>query len=166
MNSDHMHDQDIDSQEEYLTFTLGDEQYGVDILKVQEIRGWETLREMHDVPDYFKGVLDFRGSILPIIDLRIRFNIKDFGYKSTTVIIVLSSGLDDSMMGIVVDAVSDVLSVKRSEIKSTPIMGSKIKTDYVQGMVSNDQGMIMLVDSDRLVDKNELEVPDSTLAAG
>lgn len=166
MNSDRIHDQYIDRREEYLTFTLGEEQYGVDILKVQEIRAWETLRELHNVPDYFKGVLDFRGRILPIIDLRIRFSIKQFDYKSTTVIIVLSSGQDGSIMGIVVDAVSDVLSVKRSEIKAAPNMGSKIKTDYVQGMVSSDQGMIMLVDSDRLVDKDELEVPGSTLAAG
>lgn len=166
MNSDQIADQDSKGRNEYLTFTLGAEQYAVDILKVQEIRGWETLRELHDVPAYFKGVLDFRGSILPIIDLRIRFALKEIEYKSTTVIIVLSSGQDGSMMGVVVDAVSDVLSVTQNEIKSSPNMGSKIKTDYVLGMVSSDQGMIMLVDSDRLVDKDELEVPDNSLVAG
>jgi len=149
-----------DSVQEYLTFTLGDEQYGVDILKVKEIRGWENLREMHDVPEYIKGVLDFRGVIIPVIDLRIRFGIEDVEYKATTVIIVLSDG-DENMMGIVVDAVSDVLSVKQSEMKKAPSLGSKINTDYMLGMVTHDDGMIMLVDSDRLVDKEDLEVPES-----
>lgn len=166
MNSDQIEAQHINSRKQYLTFTLGAEQYAVDILKVQEIRGWETLRELHDVPAYYKGVLDFRGSILPIIDLRIRFALENFEYNSTTVIIVISSGLDGSMMGLVVDAVSDVLSLAPSEIKSSPNMGSRIKIDYLVGMISSDQGMIMLVDSDRLVDKDELEVPDCALVAG
>jgi len=164
MNVNQSSDQDLSARKEYLTFTLGKEQYGVDILKVQEIRGWEDLRELHDVPAYFKGVLDFRGIILPIIDLRIRFGIKNYEYKTTTVIIVLSTDDDDSMMGIVVDAVSDVLTVKQSEIKHPPSMGARIKTDYVLGMVTRDDSMIMLVDSDRLIDRSELEVPDSALA--
>lgn len=166
MNSDLKDDQVMDKSHEYLTFTLGDEQYGVDILKVQEIRGWETLREMHDVPDYFIGVLDFRGSILPIIDLRIRFGIEEFEYKTTTVIIVLSTENDNSMMGIVVDSVSDVLSLKQNEIKPAPGMGSKIKTDYVLGMVTCDGAMIMLVNSDRLIDREELEAPGISTAVG
>ena len=164
MNADQTSDQGPAAEKEYLTFTLGDEQYGVDILKVQEIRGWEALRELHDVPEYFKGVLDFRGIILPIIDLRIRFGIKDYEYKTTTVIIVLSTQEGGDMMGIVVDAVSDVLSVRQEEIKNAPSMGAKIRTDYVLGMVTRDSDMIMLVDSDRLIDRSELEVPDSALA--
>lgn len=149
-----------DSAREYLTFILGDEQYGVDILRVKEIRGWEALREMHDVPAYVKGVLDFRGVIIPVVDLRIRFGIDKVEYLPTTVIIVLASE-DDNMMGIVVDSVSDVLSVKNSDMKSAPSLGSHINTDYVLGMVSLESGMIMLVDSDRLVNKEELEVPES-----
>ncbi len=148
-----------DRVEEYLTFILGDEQYGVDILKVKEIRGWENLREMHDVPDYVKGVLDFRGVIIPIIDLRIRFGIDQVEYLPTTVIIVLAAG-DDNMMGIVVDSVSDVLSVKNSDMKAAPSLGSHINTDYVVGMVTQEDGMIMLVDSDQLVDTEQLEVPE------
>jgi purine-binding chemotaxis protein CheW len=144
---------------EYLTFILGEEQYGVDILRVKEIRGWETLREMHDVPDYVKGVLDFRGVIIPVVDLRIRFGIDNVEYLPTTVIIVLASG-DDQMMGIVVDSVSDVLSVKNKEMKSAPSLGSRINTDYVLGMVTQDDGMIILVDSDKLVDTEELEVSE------
>jgi purine-binding chemotaxis protein CheW len=164
MNAEKSKNQASSPRKEYLTFTLGKEQYGVDILKVQEIRGWETLRELHDVPEYFKGVLDFRGIILPIIDLRVRFGIKNYEYKTTTVIIVLSTQDDDNMMGIVVDAVSDVLTVKQSEIKHAPSMGSKIKTDYVLGMVTRDNSMIMLVDSDRLIDRSELEVAQGAAA--
>ncbi len=162
MSSDLVNDQHQEGDsEEYLTFSLGDEQYGVDILKVKEIRGWEVLREMHDVPDYIKGVLDFRGVIVPIIDLRIRFGVENVEYLATTVIIVLATDDDSGMMGIVVDAVSDVLSVKQSEMKKAPSLGSKINTDYVLGMVSGEAGMIMLVDSEKLVDKEQLEVPEN-----
>ncbi|MBT3205499.1 MAG: purine-binding chemotaxis protein CheW [Gammaproteobacteria bacterium] len=161
MSSDQITDQHQNITEEYLTFSLGDEQYGVDILKVKEIRGWESLREMHDVPEYIKGVLDFRGVIVPIVDLRLRFGVAKVEYLATTVIIILSTDNESSMMGIVVDAVSDVLSVKQSDMKKAPSLGSKIKTDYILGMVSGEQGMIMLVDSEKLVDKEQLEVPES-----
>ena len=161
MSSDQITDQHQNITEEYLTFSLGDEQYGVDILKVKEIRGWESLREMHDDPEYIKGVLDFRGVIVPIVDLRLRFGVAKVEYLATTVIIILSTDNESSMMGIVVDAVSDVLSVKQSDMKKAPSLGSKIKTDYILGMVSGEQGMIMLVDSEKLVDKEQLEVPES-----
>ena len=143
-------------EQEYLTFTLGQEQYGVDILKVQEIRGWETLREMHDVPSYIKGVLDFRGRIIPIVDLRIRFGVEPVEYLPTTVVIVLSRG-DGDMMGVVVDAVSDVLSIRSDDIKPAPRLGALIDNEYVTGMVSMEQGMVMLIDAERLIDPDELE---------
>ena len=159
MSSDPKTDQLQESSQEYLTFTLGEEQYGVDILKVKEIRGWETLRELHDVPDYIKGVLDFRGVIVPIADLRVRFGVENIEYLDTTVIIVLSTENDSSMMGVVVDPVSDVLTVKQSDMKKAPSLGSRINTDYVLGIVSGDAGMIMLVDSEKLIDMERLEVP-------
>jgi len=143
---------------EFLTFTLGSENYGVDILKVREIRGWEKIRELHDTPDYVKGVLDLRGSIVPIIDLRIRFQIENYEYISTTVIIILADGNDGGMMGVVVDSVSDVLAVNQSEIRSTPSLGSKINTDYIHGMVTADDHMVMLVESDKLLDREAFEV--------
>ncbi len=152
---------DVDNSNErleFLTFTLGVEDYGLDILKVKEIRGWEKIRELHNTPDFIKGVLDLRGSIVPIVDLRIRFNLNEAEYISTTVIIVLTVGDDDShMMGIVVDAVSDVLSITRSEIKKAPSLGSKINTDYVMGMVTREEHMVMLVDSERLLDSEEFD---------
>ena len=143
---------------EFLTFTLGLEDYGLDILKVKEIRGWEKIRELHNTPDFIKGVLDLRGNIVHIVDLRIRFNLSEADYSPTTVIIVLTiSDNDDQMMGIVVDAVSDVLAVTRDEIKKAPSLGSKINTDYVMGMVTKEDHMVMLVDSERLLDSEEFE---------
>ena len=97
MSSDQITDQHQNITEEYLTFSLGDEQYGVDILKVKEIRGWESLREMHDVPEYIKGVLDFRGVIVPIVDLRLRFGVAKVEYLATTVIIILSTLVDTKL---------------------------------------------------------------------
>ena len=91
MSSDQKNDQLQENRKEYLSFSLGEEQYGVDILKVKEIRGWETLREMHNVPEYIKGVLDFRGVIVPIVDLRIRFGVKNAEYQASTIIIILST---------------------------------------------------------------------------
>jgi len=146
------------SKLEFLTFTLSTENYGVDILKVREIRGWEKIRELHDTPDFVKGVLDLRGSIVPIIDLRIRFQAENVEYTTTTVIIVLAVGDQDGMMGIVVDSVSDVLAVNQNDIKKTPSLGSKINTDYIQGMVSKDDQMVMLLESDKLLNSEEFEV--------
>jgi len=143
---------------EFLTFTLGSEIYGVDILKVREIRGWEKIRELHDTPKYVKGVLELRGSIVPIVDLRIRFAIENYEYTSTTVTIILTVGDGTSMMGVVVDSVSDVLAVDQDQIKQAPSLGTKINTDYIKGMVTVDDEIVMLVESDRLLDTEAFEV--------
>jgi purine-binding chemotaxis protein CheW len=144
---------------QYLTFNLGGEDYGVDILRVQEIRGWEELRPLPDTPDYVKGVLDLRGTIVPIIDLRIRMNMTDVQYQPTTVIIVLSvekQGEESQLVGAVVDAVSDVLDVSDKEIKKAPEIGSKINDRYMRGMVSRGERMVVLLDVDKLFRANEL----------
>ena len=143
--------------QEFLTFTLGEEKYGVDVLKVREIRGWEKIRELHDTPKYVKGVLDLRGSIVPIVDLRIRFNISDYEYKPTTVIIIISLQ-NGGLMGAVVDSVSDVLGIKPDQIKESPNLGTKINTRYILGMATIDNAMVMLVDADRLLNAEEFEV--------
>ncbi len=147
----------VDSSREYLTFTLGSESYGVDILKVKEIRGWEKLRELHDTPVFVKGVLDLRGSIVPIVDLRLRFRLSKVEYHPTTVIIVISIDDKDNMMGVVVDSVSDVLTVKQDEVKSSPSLGSKINTEYVIGMVSKQDHMVMLLDTEKLLDTEDFD---------
>ncbi len=146
-----------DYPQEFLTFSLGEEIYGVDVLKVREIRGWEKIRELHDTPKFVKGVLDLRGSIVPIVDLRIRFNIADYEYTSTTVIIIISleSG---GLMGAVVDSVSDVLGIKSDQIKESPSLGTKINTNYILGMATIDTNMVMLVDADKLLNAEEFEV--------
>lgn len=143
---------------EFLTFTLGSEIYGVDILKVREIRGWEKIRELHDTPNYVKGVLELRGSIVPIVDLRIRFAIENYEYTSTTVTIILTVGDGTNMMGVVVDSVSDVLAVDQDQIKQAPSLGTKINTDYIKGMVTVDDEIVMLVESDKLLDTEAFEV--------
>ncbi len=146
--------------EQFLTFELAGESYGVDILKVQEIRGWEPVREIPNTPDYIKGALNLRGSIVPIVDLRERFRMEKTEYSAVTVVIVLSVENPQSshMMGIVADAVSDVLDIKVTEIKDSPRLGSKIDTRYMRGMHVGTKKMVMLLDVDKLLDSEEFDV--------
>ena len=144
---------------QFLSFTLGGDDYGVDILRVQEIRGWEELRPLPDTPEYVKGVLDLRGTIVPIIDLRIRLNMEKVEYHPTTVIIVLSV-LDDEgeshMVGAVVDAVSDVLDIDAAEVKDAPSIASRINDRYIRGMVTRGERMVVLLDVDLLFKANDI----------
>jgi len=142
---------------QFLTFYLGEEAYGVDILRVQEIRGWEAVRSLPDAPQYVKGVLDLRGTIVPIVDLRMRFGNTDPNYESTTVVIIVSVGEGDTshLVGVVVDGVSDVLDASEAEIKAPPKMGATIKQRYLRGMVSLDRGMVVLVDIDTMLSEGE-----------
>ena len=150
----------MDAQQgQFLSFTLDKDDYAVDILRVQEIRGWQDLRPLPDSPDYVKGVLDLRGTIVPIIDLRIRMNMQDVEYHPTTVIIVLSVMDEDDgehLIGAVVDAVSDVLDVEDKEIKEAPSIATKVNDRYIRGMVSRERGMVVLLDVDLLFKANEL----------
>jgi len=152
------------SSGQYLSFNLGGEDYGVDILRVQEIRGWEELRPLPDTPEYVKGVLDLRGTIVPIIDLRLRMNMTDVDYHPTTVIIVLSVQREEGenqLVGAVVDAVSDVLDVSEKEIRKAPEIGSRMNDRYLRGMVSRDERMVVLLDVDLLFKANELGLLDN-----
>ncbi len=143
---------------QFLTFYLGEEAYGVDILKVQEIRGWESVRSLPDAPRYVKGVLDLRGIIVPIVDLRLRFGNPAPSYESTTVVIIVAVGQGDAahLVGVVVDGVSDVLDADRAEIKPPPRLAGAISQPYLQGMVSLDHGMVILVDVDSMLSEQEL----------
>ena len=148
---------------QYLTFTLGDEDYGIDILKVQEIRGWEEVRPLPDTPDYVKGVLDLRGVIVPIIDMRLRFHLDAAEYTATTVTIILNVHIrgESHVIGIVVDSVSDVLDMHEHAIKEAPSLGKKIDTRYLFGMVSIEHRVVLLLDADNLLDPDELLSLDS-----
>jgi purine-binding chemotaxis protein CheW len=144
--------------EQFLTFQLAGEAYGVEILKVQEIRGWEAVRVIPDTPNFIKGVLNLRGVVVPIVDLRERFSLERSEYSAKTVVIVLCVEHDTNsfVMGIVADAVSDVLDIKMEDIKKTPHFGAKINTRYMRGMHVYKQKMIMLLDVDKLLNPDEV----------
>ncbi len=143
-----------DQGNEYLTFHLYNEEYGVDILRVQEIRGWEKVTHVPNSPNYVKGVLNLRGAIVPVVDLRVRFNLPNTEYTETTVVIVLSvlSGERERIIGVVVDAISDVVNASLSDIQATPEFDSTIEIEYVQGLATSGDNMLMLVDVDKLLD--------------
>jgi purine-binding chemotaxis protein CheW len=136
-----------------LTFVLGRETYGVDILRVQEIRGWSSVTKIPHAPNHVLGVLNLRGSIVPIVDLRMKFNLEQAQYTSVTVIIVLSvrtrAGARD--FGVVVDGVSDVVDVQTAEVKPTPELGSKAAREHIRGLVSVAERMVVLLDIDQLI---------------
>jgi purine-binding chemotaxis protein CheW len=136
-----------------LTFTLGEETYGVDILRVQEIRGWSPVTRIPQSPAHVLGVLNLRGSIVPIVDLRMRFNLQRAEYTPLTVIIVLSvespAGRRD--FGVVVDGVSDVMDIAAGEIKPAPELGTQVNTEFIRGLAAVSGRMVMLLDIDHLI---------------
>jgi purine-binding chemotaxis protein CheW len=143
---------------QYLTFIMNDEEYGVDILCVQEIRGWETTTPLPNAPSHIKGVINLRGTIVPIIDLRQCFGLDGITYSPITVVIVLKVKTDDGsrVMGIVVDAVSDVYTLSRAEMRSAPDLGSAIDIGFIEGLVTVDDKMIILLNIDKLLVTDEL----------
>lgn len=149
--------------EQFLTFQLAGEAYGVEILKVREIRGWENVRIIPNTPIFLKGLLNLRGSVVPIVDLRERFALERIDYSSKTVVIVLcvEHNKNSFVMGIVTDAVSDVLDIRIDQIKKSPNLGSKIDTRYMRGMYVYKQNMIMLLDVDKLLNPDEIETIDA-----
>jgi len=157
--SHYLTDQDITAQ--YLSFTLGNEEYGVDILSVQEIRSWEPVSRIPNVPSYEKGVVNLRGSIVPIIDLREKLRIKFADYTPLTVVVVLQTTDDNKTrtMGVVVDSVSDVITINKTEIQNTPDFGAKANNEFINGLISLDDRMIILLNVDKLLELEELESP-------
>jgi purine-binding chemotaxis protein CheW len=149
--------------EEYLAFTLGREEYGIDILKVQEIRGYETVTRIANAPDFIKGVINLRGIIVPIVDLRIKFQLDRVEYNQYTVVIILN--LKDRVVGIVVDGVSDVLTLQSQQIKPAPEFSGALDTDYIRGLGSIDERMLILVDIERLLMSADMALCDEAEAA-
>ncbi|HEC85039.1 MAG: chemotaxis protein CheW [Candidatus Parabeggiatoa sp. nov. 2] len=147
----------------YLTFVLATEEYAVDILRVQEIKGWSKVTMIPSTPDYICGVINLRGTIVPIIDLRVRFSLEQKEYGAMTVVVVvkvMSNNGKERIMGIVVDAVSDVYDVAENEIKPPPDFGSVISTEFVRGLATVDDKMVIVLDIDRLLNSNELAIVD------
>ncbi len=143
--------------EQYLTFYIEDEIYGVDILSVQEIRGWEPATEIPNAPEYIKGVINLRGTVVPITDLRCRFGIKQFEYSGVTVVIIVKvqSGKSDKTMGVVVDAVSDVSNFNKSEIHPAPELSENKNTAFVKGLGSTENKMVILLDINKLMNTSD-----------
>jgi purine-binding chemotaxis protein CheW len=159
-----------DDTNEYLTFYLANEEYGLDILRVQELRGWESVTRIPNSPEYVRGVLNLRGAIVPIIDLRIRFDLPVTAYTPTTVVVILSvvdsHSRKNRIVGVVVDAISDVVNAKISGIQNTPEFDASIEVEYISGLATADNGMLMLIDVDKLLDLTQLEsLNDSTDAS-
>ncbi|NUA27092.1 chemotaxis protein CheW [Cupriavidus basilensis] len=147
--------------EEFLAFRLGGEEYGVDILKVQEIRGYENVTQIANAPAYLKGVVNLRGIIVPIIDLRIKFRQDKINYDQYTVVIIVD--LHDRTTGIVVDGVSDVLTLAPGQIRQAPQLSGE--TDYIRGIGSVESRMLILVDIEKLLDTEELAAIEAAAAA-
>jgi len=137
----------ITSGEQYLTFLLSEEQYAVDILCVEEIRSWENPTRIPNSPSYIKGVINMRGIIVPIVDLRMKFNIGEASYCDTTVVIVLTVETEAKTrtIGFVVDAVSDVLNVEDNEIKPAPAFGGCVPPNYLSGLVNVGENVVTLL---------------------
>jgi purine-binding chemotaxis protein CheW len=141
---------------ELLTFTLGCEEYGIEILKVQEIRGYDAVTTIANAPEFIKGVINLRGIIVPIVDMRIKFKLGSVTYDDTTVVIILN--VANRVVGMVVDGVSDVTTLKADEIKPPPEFGSGLDTKYLQGLGTVDERMIILVDIERLMSSSDMEL--------
>jgi purine-binding chemotaxis protein CheW len=145
---------------QYLTFILAGEEYGVDILRVQEIKGWENATKIPNAPHYIKGVMNLRGAIVPIIDLRQRFNLDKLEYGPTTVVIVLRVHDEENVrtMGIVVDAVSDVYDIASENLRPAPDFGNDVSVDFVKGLATVEEKMVIILDIDQLLTSGELNL--------
>ena len=140
--------------QEYLTFTLGSEEYGVDILKVQEIRGYEKPTAIAHAPEFIKGVVNLRGTIVPIVDLRIKFKLGEVKYDQFTVVIILN--VAGRVVGVVVDGVSDVVGLTPEQMRAAPDFSSSFDTQYITGLGTVDERMLILVDIEKLMTGAEM----------
>lgn len=134
---------------QFLTFNLGEELYGVDILRVQEIKGYTTVTKIPNTPSHIKGVLNLRGTIVPIVELRTKFGMPTIEYTTFTVIIVVV--VRDKVMGLVVDSVSDVLNIDKKDIQPPPQFGAKVDVGFMNGIGKSNDKLIALLDIDRLL---------------
>ncbi|MYM36393.1 chemotaxis protein CheW [Duganella sp. FT50W] len=147
---------------EYLAFKLGAEEYGIDILKVQEIRGYEAVTRIANAPDFIKGVINLRGIIIPVVDMRIKFNLGEPVYDQFTVVIILN--INGRIVGMVVDSVSDVTTLSPEQVKPAPEMGTAFSSDYMIGLGTIDERMLILVNIDKLMSSPEMGLMDQLAA--
>ena len=141
---------------EILVFVLGKEEYGVDILKVQEIRGYEKVTPLPSAPAYLKGVVNLRGIIVPVIDLRVKFGLPEPAYDAFTVVIILR--IARQVIGIVVDGVSDVVRLAPSDVKPAPQLGSLVDSSFLAGLATQNDRMVLLIDIEKFLSSGELQL--------
>jgi purine-binding chemotaxis protein CheW len=139
---------------EFLAFTLGEETYGIDILAVQEIRAFEPVTKIANTPDFIKGVINLRGIIVPIVDMRIKFRLASVEYTQFTVVIILN--VCGRVIGMVVDGVSDVVDLPKEQIHAAPEFGASLDTQYLLGMATVEERMVILVDIERLMSASDM----------
>jgi purine-binding chemotaxis protein CheW len=146
---------------EFLTFTLGEEEYGVEILKVQEIRSYEEPTTIANAPPFLKGVVNLRGVIVPIVDMRIKFGLPNADYNQFTVVIILN--VAHRVVGMVVDSVSDVLQLSGEQIREAPQFGASLDTEYITGLGTVDERMLILIDIEKLMTSSDMALTDQAL---
>lgn len=153
----------IEREGKYLTFTLANEEYGIGILKIKEIIGMMPITTVPQTPEFVKGVINLRGKVIPVLDLRLRFGMNAMDYTERTCIVVVEiQGASATIqIGLVVDAVSEVLNIKEGDIEETPTFGTKLNTDYILGMAKMEGGVKILLDIDRVLSEKEISVLES-----
>jgi len=152
--------------DQYLTFMLAGEEYGIDILRVQEIRGWSGATPIPNMPDFILGVMNLRGTVVPVIDLRKHLKLESIPFGKTTVVIVVrikdEEEHSERTMGIVVDAVSEVHNIASSDMKPAPEFGSALNTDAIKGLATSDERMLIILEIDQLMNNGVLQILDDT----
>ncbi len=153
---------DSDKPLEFLAFTLGKEEYGIDIQKVQELRGYETVTRIANAPEFIKGVMNLRGIIVPVIDMRIRFKLGEPTYDQFTVVVILNIGA--RVMGMVVDSVSDVTTLTREQIKPAPEMGTTFEAGHLIGLGTLESRMLILLDIEKMMSSPDMGLVEKLAA--
>ncbi|GGD89504.1 chemotaxis protein CheW [Caballeronia grimmiae] len=162
MNSDQRHGAREAGSKEFLIFNLGQEQYGIDILKVQELRGYDAVTRVANAPIFIKGVINLRGVIVPIADMRLKFELESAVYDDQTVVVVLN--VAGRVVGIVVDGVSDVQTLTPEQIRPAPGFNSTVNTDYITGIGTIDGRMLILMDIEKLITSEEMALVQTAIA--
>lgn len=148
---------------EYLAFSLGGEEYAVNILQVQEIRAYERVTRIANMPAFIKGVMNLRGAVVPVVDLRVRFNVGKAEYDASTIVIVINIG--PRTIGMVVDGVSDVVGLKASQLRPAPQIAGVLTAEFLEGVAILDQRMLIIVDINGLMSSKEMGLLESATAA-
>jgi purine-binding chemotaxis protein CheW len=154
----------VEKEGKYLTFTLGQEEYGIGILKIKEIIGLMSITTVPQTPEFIKGVINLRGKVIPVVDLRLRFEMDANEYTERTCIVVVEvdGQVDTIQIGIVVDSVSEVLNIKGEEIEETPTFGTKLNTDFILGMAKMEGGVKILLDIDKVLTDQDKAILEQT----